>query len=550
MTEEFPAPKGSPVFVKDPGAGPHASRPSVPVPDVAASNGPGNPAPPASSLQPLRFMGRGTMSRQLVLRVTLLVAAVAITLSSVTAGVLHRLLEAQLDQQLVSVAKRVQKVDRDDFGRDALDCAGGEHGGPGQQQGLLIACSAVVVGRLEVSANGLLQLDNTSIELSDTQVSQLLAVTSTEPVTIPVDELGAYRVLVTNDNGRKVVIGLPNAMVSDPVSKLIFASTLLTLTAIAIAILAARSVVQNSLRPLRRLANTAHVVSQLELHSGEVDVPVRVPETDTDPRSEVGQVSLAFNHMLDNVEGALDARQRSETRVRQFVADASHELRNPLASIRGYAELTRRERDEVPPTTAHALARIESESNRMSALVEDMLLLARLDTGPNYLTLRPVPMNELVANAVSDAQAAGHDHEWELSLPETEVVASGDAFRLHQVIANLLSNARTHTPAGTNVRTSLTAEQGQAVISVSDNGPGIPPAIRDRVFERFTRADASRVRSGKGQSTGLGLAIVAAVVGAHHGSATVSSDDQGTTFTVRIPLADAQHATAKQPQRG
>ena len=171
----------------------------------------------------------------------------------------------------------------------------------------------------------------------------------------------------------------------------------------------------------------------------------------------------------------------------------------------------------------------------MSALVEDLLLLARLDAGPN-LALTPTPLNEIVANAVSDAQVAGPDHEWTLSLPEADVVAIGDPFRLLQVISNLLANARVHTPAGTEVQTSLSAEGPYAVVRVSDNGPGIPEGIRDKVFERFTRADASRVRSG-GQSTGLGLAIVSAVVGAHRGSASVESSANGTTFTVRVPLA-------------
>lgn len=535
MTGGFPAPSGTPVL---PAAAP--ARPDAPEGPVL----PGPPGAPPTSAGPgpsgMGFMGRGTLSRRLVLRVTGLVALVAILLSTLTAGALYRILEAQLDSSVRSAAERIQKSDRPGgvVYEDELNCGGQEKGGPGLQQGLLMACSTFTGSNGTYPANGRVQLGNTSVTLTAQQMNQLVALpTANDPITINVDGLGPYRVISTVQFGRTVVTGLPLAPVTEPVGKVLLAAGLLTLIAIALAFVGARSVVQNSLKPLQRLAATAHQVSQLELRSGEVDVPVRVPEVDTDPRSEVGQVGMAFNHMLDNVEGALGARQRSETKVRQFVADASHELRNPLASIRGYAELTRRERDEVPPTTAHALGRIESESARMSSLVEDMLLLARLDSGPHYLTLRPTRMNELVANAVSDAQVAGPEHDWELSLPDAEIVALGDPFRLHQVVANLLSNARTHTPAGTLVTTSLTTEGAFAVVRVADNGPGIPVDIRDKVFERFTRADASRVRSGKGQSTGLGLAIVSAVVGAHHGTASVESSAAGTTFTVRIPLA-------------
>ena len=188
--------------------------------------------------------------------------------------------------------------------------------------------------------------------------------------------------------------------------------------------LAARAVVARSLRPLNRVAATAQQVSQLELDRGEVALAVRVPPADADPASEVGRVGQAFNHMLNNVEEALAARQASETKVRQFVADASHELRNPLAAIRGYAELTRRSRDELPPDAAYAMSRVESEADRMSHLVEDLLLLARLDSGPD-LDLQPTDLTEVVVNAVSDARAAGPDHVWRLAVPDEPVVGAG-----------------------------------------------------------------------------------------------------------------------------
>jgi two-component system OmpR family sensor kinase len=264
---------------------------------------------------------------------------------------------------------------------------------------------------------------------------------------------------------------------------------------------------------------------------------VRVPEQDTDTRTEVGQVGAALNQMLGHVSGALKSRQESETRVRQFVADASHELRTPLASIRGYAELARRDEHDAQ-TVGHALRRVESESARMSTLVDDLLLLARLDSG-RPLSADQVDMSMLIIDAVSDARVAGATHRWQLDLPEEPVTVIGDGARLHQVLTNLLANARTHTPAGSTVRCGLRTEAGPggtwAVITVTDDGPGIPAALQPEIFNRFVRGDSSRSR-GAG-STGLGLAIVAAVVGAHRGTVTVQSRPGRTVFTVRLPGA-------------
>jgi two-component system OmpR family sensor kinase len=257
-----------------------------------------------------------------------------------------------------------------------------------------------------------------------------------------------------------------------------------------------------------------------------------VPEADTDPNTEVGQVGAALNRMLGHIGAALSARQASETRVRQFVADASHELRTPLAAIRGYAELTRRSGDDVPPNVAHAIRRVESESARMTLLVNDLLLLARLDSG-RPLDSEQVDLSRLVVDAVSDAHIAGPRHAWRLALPPDPVVITGDTQRLHQVLANLLSNARTHTPPGTTVTTGLATQNGHVVLTVADDGPGIPPEVLPEAFERFARADTSRSRSAG--STGLGLAIVAAVVAAHDGSVGVTSVPGDTVFTVRLP---------------
>jgi len=290
-------------------------------------------------------------------------------------------------------------------------------------------------------------------------------------------------------------------------------------------------IVRRSVRPLERVAETARKVAALPLDRGEVDLAVRVPARDTDPRTEIGSVGAAINQMLGHVSDALTARHASETRVRQFVADASHELRTPLAAIRGYAELARRGEYD-PAAVSHALRRVESESARMTTLVEDLLLLARLDSG-RPLTGEQVDLTMLVVDRVSDARVAGPDHRWQLDLPEEPVTVHGDAARLHQVLANLLANARNPTSPGTTVVTRVRHEAGGAVLTVTDDGPGIPPDLQPEVFGRFVRGDSSRSRAAG--STGLGLAIVAAVIGAHGGTVTVDSRPGRTCARVRLP---------------
>jgi two-component system OmpR family sensor kinase len=287
-------------------------------------------------------------------------------------------------------------------------------------------------------------------------------------------------------------------------------------------------------------------------------------------------VGAALNHMLGHVGHALAARQASESRVRQFVADASHELRTPLAAIRGYAELSRRGREPVPADVAHILRRVESEAVRMTALVDDLLLLARLDAG-RPLDRVPVDLAALAVDAVSDAHAAGPAHRWHLDVPAEQVLVTGDPVRLHQVLANLLANARVHTPEATTVTVGVEAvgvevagvravgvgavgvgaagvevagvgaAGGHARLTVVDTGPGIPADLRERVFERFARGDSSRSRAAG--STGLGLAIVAAVVAAHGGTVAVDSEPGRTAFTVRLPLAGQASGPAAPPLR-
>jgi two-component system, OmpR family, sensor kinase len=517
--------------------------------------GPVGRTPGTSNLVPRPYpLGRHTLRRQLVIRVTALVALAALLITTATALATREVLMSQLDRQLDAVTARLRDpvntyTDRDpDSGLLR----------PGQPIGTLavvydVAGNPLSGGRLtEPGAFGPQGAAVTT--LPDAAFSQLAGVpTDGRKSSIELSGLGHYRVVgfrITIAGGTTtlgtLVVGVPLRQVDEVILELVALAALFSLLVIAGTAIVARSLVVRSLRPLNRVAATAQQVSQLKLDRGEVALAVRVPPADANPASEVGQVGQALNHMLNNVEEALAARQASETRVRQFVADASHELRNPLAAIRGYAELTRRDREKLPTDTAYAMSRVESEAERMSHLVEDMLLLARLDSGPD-LDLKPTDLSEIVINAVSDARAAGPDHVWQMSLPRDPVIAYGDQHRLQQVMANLLANARTHTPAGTQVHTAVWVFAPEAVVTVTDNGPGIPPEVSHRVFERFARGDASRTRTPDAAtgSTGLGLAIVAAVVEAHHGRVTVSSQPGRTQFTIHLPLASlvpASHA--------
>ncbi|MDU0348886.1 HAMP domain-containing sensor histidine kinase, partial [Actinomyces sp. MRS3W] len=395
--------------------------------------------------------------------------------------------------------------------------------------------------------------------LTDAECEALLSLEVTgKPVTVSITSLGNYRVLVTEDatSGDVVVTGLSTTADEALIRTQLLAQLLIGLAGALIAALAGRAMIRRSLAPLERVADTAERVASQPLARGEVSIRERVDAADVASSQEIGQVGTALNTLLGHVDDALAARQRSETQVRQFVADASHELRTPLASIRGYTELIQRSGADtvLPEEAVHALERVHSESVRMTVLVEDLLLLARLDAG-RELEREEVDLVEILVDTVSDARAAGPDHTWELHLevldsppgmdpvtaddfvPEPPLVM-GDEARLRQVMVNLLANARVHTPAGSRVTTTLSRQHdGELVITVADDGPGIDPAVRERMFERFARGDASRER--RTGSTGLGMSIALAIVQSHHGTLTVDSRtdpaDHGTTFTVTLP---------------
>jgi two-component system OmpR family sensor kinase len=344
--------------------------------------------------------------------------------------------------------------------------------------------------------------------------------------------------------GAVLVVGKPTSALNREIATALTPVLVVVVLAVVLAGMLGALIVGRALRPLRRVSAIASDVASLPLERGDVELPERVPAEDTNPHTEVGQVGAALNNLLDSVQTALAVRQASEEKVRHFVADASHELRTPLASIRGYAELTRRFGGPLSEDVQHNIGRIESEAMRMTSLVEDLLLLARLDA-ERELETQDVDLSRMLVDVLSDANAAGPDHEWELDLPEEPVTVRGDEAKLQQVFTNLLANARVHTPAGTRVVLELSAPaDGHVLARVRDNGPGIPENLRPQLFGRFVRGDSSRARTTG--STGLGLSIVSAVVQAHHGTVSVASEPGATVFTVQLPVE--QPAVVKEPQ--
>ncbi|ARX84710.1 MULTISPECIES: sensor histidine kinase [Streptomyces] len=515
-----------------------------------------------------------TLRTRLVVSAAALIAVVCAVIGTVTTIALRSHLYEQVDGALQQVSMRAAGPPKDAGEPPEHRDEGPGGGGPlrfvtkGPQE---VGTVGAVVGEDGTLTEGAVSTEpdvssgapeSIGKSLDAAQLDALAGVARDgRPHTVDVPELGEYRVEYTSGRFGDYLVGLPTTKVTNTLRALVVTEVSVTAAGLLAASLAGAAMVGVALRPLRRVAATATRVSELPLHSGEVALHERVPDAEADARTEVGQVGAALNRMLDHVYSALHARQRSETRVRQFVADASHELRTPLASIRGYAELTRRGHEETGPDTRHALGRIESEATRMTGLVEDLLLLARLDVdrgggsgggtqapalrgpAPGPLTYEPTDLSPLVVDVLSDARAAGQDHTWRLDLPDEPALVLADPARVHQVLVNLLANARTHTPPGTTVTARVHRDGPWVRLDVADDGPGIPPGLLPHVFERFARGDSSRSRAhGTHGSTGLGLAIVQAVVAAHDGTVTVTSEPGSTVFTVRLPAYSRRRA--------
>lgn len=484
----------------------------------------------------MRLLPR-TLTSRLVVTAVVLVAVVSLLIAAATTLAMRSYLDGRLNEQVgdtfaASSAQRGPGAGPRQFsGVGTLRAAypdGGQAGG------------YAVVARGPGSAQndqGAPRSGPRSQSLDTEALSSLADVPADgEAHDIDVPGLGSYRVMARDVTEGTVVVGLPTSDVQEILGRLIGLEAVLTILAVLAAGGVGFIVVRRQLRPLREVADTAARVSELPLASGSIDLPERVPAHLTDERNEIGQVGASLNALLRHVESALAARHRSEQQVRQFVADASHELRTPLATIQGYAELARRDPENVA-TMLTALSKVETESVRMTALVGDLLMLARLDSG-RALQRQPVDLTMLLIEAVSDARVLSPDHHWRLDLPDRVLEVPGDVLALHQVVTNLLTNARKYTPPGTTVTVSAgSTEAGDVLIGVHDDGPGFPADLADKAFERFARGDAARTRTigGHESGVGLGLSLVRAIVQAHDGSVSLTSVPGTTTITATLP---------------
>ena len=327
------------------------------------------------------------------------------------------------------------------------------------------------------------------------------------------------------NNAGTVVAAQSLEELDNTITRLGFLFFFISLVLLLLMAVAARTVVAVGLRPLKTAEETAE-----EIASGNLSA--RMPEAS--PSTEVGRLVSTFNTMLARIEESFAARTKSEDKLRRFVADASHELRTPLTAIRGFSELYRQGAVKGEDDTKQLISRIEGESKRMSSLVEDLLLLARVDQF-REMKSEAVDIVKLVADATASAQVSGPNHPITLIAPNSEVFMLGEEVRIHQVLANLLANARAHTPDGTPIAVMITSDDDEVSISVADKGPGISEVDQKRIFERFYRADSSRSRTGE-DGTGLGLSIVEAVMQAHGGNVSVESElGKGTKFTLTFP---------------
>lgn len=477
-----------------------------------------------------------SLRRQLVLGVSAVVTVVMLAVGTVSVMTLRSSVTAISDTELSRSLTAFQQS-FDEYGDADAAAAHPMTEFMGQAHGNLIA-----VLRDGAVVNSAVFSDDEARAAPDDVVAAIDAESWKDgaPRTVRLASLGSYRIQSRAlDGGDRLIAGV--SLAAD--NRVVASKTIATVSLVALALLATAVgtivVVGYFLRPLRRVAETAAKVATLPLAGEEDRITARVGEEDTDPDNEIGVVGETLNRLLANVDGALAARAESDRRKRRFLTDASHELRTPLAAILGYAELTRQDSADLPATTEYALARIETEARRMTGLVGDLLLLSRLDEGQDIQT-EDVDLCDLVVDAVNDGAVSGSAHSWLTNLPDEPVWVHGDRARLHQLVSNLLSNARVHTSPGTVVTTGITprpdVDGGCVELTVTNDGPDIDADLLPHLFERFVRADKSRSR--EMGSTGLGLAIVAAIVEAHHGSVEAESAGGRTVFRVRLPMIE------------
>jgi two-component system OmpR family sensor kinase len=463
---------------------------------------------------------------RLVALLVALLLVCCLVVGIVTTAALNLFLTQRLDQQVVAAADRYAvglEPDRDEDDDRLFSSAVGQPAGT----------FGARVRSGQVTAVGVVTGQSVGLRPSAADQATIAAQTpATRPKTVRLPSLGGeYRVLTrARGDGDLLVTGMPEGAIDDIIARLIVIEALVFGAALVGAGALSAVGVRLALRPLNRVATTARRVAGLALATGDVALNDRVPAAPTS--TEVGRVAEAFNLMLNHVEAALTARQASEDRLRTFLADASHELRTPVTVIRSHTEYIQRLPVTLPDEVDGALRRVAAEAERSGRLVDDLLLLARLDSG-RPLVEAEVDLTRLIMDAVNDAHRVDPERRWQLDLAETPVAVRGDDHRLHQAVANLLANASTHTPPGTTVTTSLSEDTtaGTATVTVADDGPGIPEDVLPHVFDRFAQGQYVG-----GPENGLGLSIVEAIARAHHGTVAVRSRPGQTAFTLTVPL--------------
>ena len=480
---------------------------------------------PKPSLRPNDW----TLKNRLVLGISLLVA-LGFFLSGFAAQSAYRtFLIDEVDNQLLTIVDNTLiRLDRagiagdDEIDREAQPFRPLEpiRGVPSQAAITLIDFDGNVIG----SVGG--DLSVAKIEKTLDRVIERISYGS--PFTLQSDGED-YRILALElPSGLGIVVASESLeTVQENIDQLRYLLTLIGVIVLILIAVLSRRAIRISLRPLAAVESTAEAIA-------EGDLSARLPEAR--PHTEVGKLVASLNQMLTRIEESFAVRVESEKKLRRFVADASHELRTPLTAIRGFSELYRQGAVTGDEKTRELLQRIEDESIRMGTLVEDLLLLARLDQSPEVERL-PVNLNEVVESAIESARVSGPDHSIEFIRPDDDCYVLGDRNRIHQVIANILENGRAHTPAGTKIEVSLRETDSAVEVAIKDNGPGWKDDDQSRIFERFYRADSSRTRSIKTEGSGLGLSIVKAIMEAHGGDVLVDSKlGDGATFTLRFPL--------------
>jgi two-component system OmpR family sensor kinase len=372
-----------------------------------------------------------------------------------------------------------------------------------------------------------------------TALATTMAHSDTELVrTVKLDGQGVYRIRACEvEPGVVLVSAAPMDEIEDTIDRLVTVQVIAFGLALLALVVFGRKMLRRGLKPLSDMARTAHGIASHDLTESAARLPLRADGRDGGP--EVDELRTAFNTMLEHIDDSLAVRAEAEQRLRRFVADASHELRTPLMSVRGYADLFQYAAANAPEERDRHLARLRAEAARMGFLLDDLLLLARLDAADVEAPLRPAEADlvELVEHAADAFRASHPDHPLTVTPGPDELRLRLDPQRIRQVLDNLLTNAAVHTPAGTAVSVGVSVADGRALVRVADAGPGIPPDDRERVFDRFYRVDKARSRDRGG--SGLGLAVAGSLVQAHGGTIELTGEPGSTVFTVTLPLAPA-----------